>query len=98
MNCLTTPYVVEIVGDKKFSNANGIVNLFRGLGCIIGPYIAGFLSERTGTAFYSFMFAGFSYTIAFALSLSVSILLLVRRIRKSRKDKQDNREISQVED
>jgi hypothetical protein len=41
MNCLATPYLVEIVGSKKFSNANGILNMFRGIGCMFGPYIAG---------------------------------------------------------
>lgn len=41
MNCLATPYLVEIVGSKKFSNANGILNMFRGFGCIFGPFLAG---------------------------------------------------------
>ena len=36
MNSLTTMYLVDIVGLKKFGNATGIVNLFRGFGCFIG--------------------------------------------------------------
>lgn len=92
MNCLATPYLVEIAGPKKFSNANGILNMFRGFGCIFGPYIAGnfvnlnslfffqilnsdfkgYLSEKTGTVFYSFLFAGISYTVAFAFSSAVT--------------------------
>jgi hypothetical protein len=41
MNSLTTLYLIELVGKDKFVNATGIVNLFRGLGCFIGPFIAG---------------------------------------------------------
>lgn len=41
MNCLSTPYLIEAVGSSKFANANGILNLFRGLGCFFGPYLAG---------------------------------------------------------
>ena len=40
-NCLATIYVLDAVGSSKFGNANGILNLFRGVGCIFGPYIAG---------------------------------------------------------
>ena len=41
MNCLTTMYLCEIIGLKRFPNANGIVNLFRGFGCFLGPWLAG---------------------------------------------------------
>jgi hypothetical protein len=41
MNCLTTPYLKDIVGMEKFSNAMGIVSLFRGFGCFLGPFLGG---------------------------------------------------------
>lgn len=41
INSLTTPYLVDIVGSEAFANANGILNMFRGLSCIFGPFIAG---------------------------------------------------------
>ena len=41
MNCLMTPYLMEIVGAEKFSNSVGILNLFRGFGCFIGPVLSG---------------------------------------------------------
>ena len=41
MNCLTTMYLCEIVGLRRFANANGIVNLFRGFGCFLGPWLSG---------------------------------------------------------
>ena len=36
-----TPYLLDIVGKRKFGNAMGILNLFRGVGCFIGPILAG---------------------------------------------------------
>jgi hypothetical protein len=45
MNSLTTMYLVDIVGLKKFSNATGIVNLFRGFGCFIGKILI-FFKEK----------------------------------------------------
>lgn len=41
MNSLTTMYLCELVGLKKFSNATGIINLFRGFGCFLGPFLGG---------------------------------------------------------
>jgi MFS family permease len=83
MSSLSTPYIVEMVGSERFSNANGIINLVRGVGCIVGPFIAGYLSEATGSVFYSFKFAGSCYLVAFALSLTISIMNLCDRRRKT---------------
>jgi hypothetical protein len=41
MNSLTSVYLVELVGLEKLTNSTGIISLFRGLGCVIGPYIGG---------------------------------------------------------
>jgi hypothetical protein len=41
MNCLTTMYLCDLVGLSRFSNATGIINLFRGFGCFLGPFLAG---------------------------------------------------------
>ena len=41
MNCLTTMYLCDLVGLARFSNATGIINLFRGFGCFLGPFLAG---------------------------------------------------------
>ena len=41
MNSLTTAYLLDIVPLDRFGNATGIINLFRGFGCFIGPYIGG---------------------------------------------------------
>ena len=41
MNCLTSVYLVDLVGLDKLTNSTGIISLFRGLGCVIGPYAGG---------------------------------------------------------
>ena len=41
MNSLTTAYLVDLVGVEKFGNATGIINLFRGIGCSMGPVLGG---------------------------------------------------------
>ena len=41
LNCLTTNYVVEIVGSKSFANAFGILSMARGIGSMMGPYLTG---------------------------------------------------------
>ena len=41
MNSLTTMYLCDLVGLAKFSNATGIINLFRGFGCFLGPFLGG---------------------------------------------------------
>ncbi|CAF0986232.1 unnamed protein product [Brachionus calyciflorus] len=84
IHCLSTPYLVDIVGSAKFRNANGILNTFRGMGAILGPFIAGLLSEKYGSMFYSFIFAGAVFTLAMVLSLTASILFSLK-IKKSKK-------------
>ncbi len=41
MNCLTSVYLVDLVGLDKLTNATGIISLFRGLGCMLGPFLGG---------------------------------------------------------
>jgi len=41
MNSLTTAYLLDIVPIDKFASATGIINLFRGFGCVLGQYFGG---------------------------------------------------------
>jgi len=71
MNSLTTMYLVEIVGMKKFSNATGIINLFRGFGCFLGPFIGGLIADKYDmiTAFY---YSGLCFSVGLVLTALVS--------------------------
>lgn len=68
---LCTPYLCDIVGLEKFGNAMGIVNLFRGVGCFIGPYIGGLIADKYSMV-KSFYFCGGCYFVGFIFSAAVS--------------------------
>lgn len=72
MNSLTTMYLVDIVGLKKFSNATGIVNLFRGFGCFIGPAAGGWVADNLGGPVKAFYYSAGCFTVGLALALVVS--------------------------
>lgn len=78
MNSLTTMYLVEIVGMGKFSNATGIVNLFRGFGCFIGPFLGGIIVEKFSkvTAFY---YSGICLLIGLVMCVIVSFIMYFRK-------------------
>jgi len=71
MNSLTTMYLVDIVGLKKFSNATGIVNLFRGFGCFIGPFLGGIVADNFGEV-KAFYYSAGCFTVGLVLAIIVS--------------------------
>jgi MFS family permease len=73
MNSLTTMYLCDLVGLKRFGNATGIINLFRGFGCFLGPFLAGLVSERfDDLAVFYFSSLFFAIGLAFAFLVSFS--------------------------
>jgi uncharacterized membrane protein len=78
MNCLTTMYLLEIVEMKEFANANGIVNLFRGFGCLFGPFLAGLITDLTDYKSSAFIYSSFCFLMGLSLTTlcSFSKLLL----------------------
>lgn len=77
INSLTTMYLVELVGLKKFNNATGIVNLFRGFGCFLGAPIGGLISTQTGSILNSFYYSGVCFSVGFVLTALVSFGKLI---------------------
>ena len=43
MNSLTSVYLCEMVGLENLTNSTGIISMFRGLGCFLGPFLAGMI-------------------------------------------------------
>lgn len=76
MNSLTTMYLCELVGLKRFSNATGIINLFRGFGCFIGPFASGYLGDQFGIT-KCFVFSSVCFLIGFSLTLVVSFKSII---------------------
>ena len=59
MNCLANSTINEIVVCAKFNNALGIVNLFRGIACFIGPWTGcGIKLAASGDHLAAFYFSG----------------------------------------
>lgn len=51
----------------------GIISLFRGFGCFMGPFVGGFISEKYGSSLAAFYCSAVCFTLGFAFSLLVSI-------------------------
>ncbi|CAF0910909.1 unnamed protein product [Brachionus calyciflorus] len=72
MNSLTTMYLCDLVGLKKFSNATGIINLFRGFGCFLGPFVAGIVSNYLGKVKCISIYSAGCFIVGLVLSCLVS--------------------------
>lgn len=96
MNSLTTMYLVDLVGMKKFSNATGIINLFRGFGCFLGPFLGGAIATKFGEV-NSFFFSGICFIVGLVLTLVVSFLSYFKKCCNKSKNT-DNAEKVDVED
>ncbi len=98
MNCLANPYINEVVGRAKFSNALGIVNLFRGIACFIGPYVGGKIQAAAGgnhvAAFY---FSASCFALGALMSLVVSLISVCKSGQK-KKAKPTEAEMAQLND
>lgn len=46
LTSLSSAYLMDLVGNEKFSNATGIINFSRGLGCFIGPFTSGISQNK----------------------------------------------------
>jgi MFS family permease len=70
--------LLKIVGsdEKKFGNAYGILNVFLGIGSWVGPYIAGFISDKSN------MFITFCVTAAFLATAGVVSLISFTLLHK----------------
>jgi hypothetical protein len=83
INSLATPCLLKIVGsdEKKFGNAYGILNLCLGIGSWVGPYIAGFISDKSNM-FITFCVTSTFLAIAGIVS-STSFIFLRRKHQKN---------------
>lgn len=79
--CLTSIILVELLGLDKLTNAFGLLSLFRGGSCMLGPPIAGSIYDLTGSYDLPFFFAGVLLMISAAVSFMVP--LVARRSAKS---------------
>ncbi|XP_046632486.1 uncharacterized protein LOC124312074 isoform X1 [Daphnia pulicaria] len=77
---LVSAILVELISLERFVNAYGLLLLFQGVANLIGPPLAGWISDLTGSYDLSFYIAG----IFIVLSGAILVLLPVSQHIKSR--------------
>jgi len=82
MNVLATPYLIEAVGIEQYGKAMGILNLFRGIGCFIGPVLGGLVSKNFGGSLAAFWYAGGAFAIGTVFSGIVGFGAMCKLFKK----------------
>lgn len=75
MNMLPNAYISEVVGRVKFDNAFGIINLFRGIACGLGPYLGGVLADKLNMYHAAFYFSAFCFSLGCLMSLCAGLVI-----------------------
>ena len=65
--------VGDLVGAQNTVKAFGLITFIFGMGQISGPYLAGFIAERTGDFSVSFLMAAFMTFLAVIISSRLKI-------------------------
>ncbi|XP_063444117.1 monocarboxylate transporter 12-like [Mytilus trossulus] len=90
-NVLTPVMLVDLLGVGKLASSCGLALLFQGLGFLVGPPIAGFVTDMVGDYQSGFYFAGVAMVIsAIVVNLSTFCTLFTTQ-------KKDNYEIDRHE-
>ncbi|XP_078264518.1 monocarboxylate transporter 13-like isoform X2 [Rhinoraja longicauda] len=61
---LVVTLITDVVGAERLSSALGLIMLFRGVGCLLGPPLAGLLVDWTGVYSTAFFLAGGGMLVA----------------------------------
>ncbi|KOX77338.1 Monocarboxylate transporter 9 [Melipona quadrifasciata] len=87
---LTSIILVELITLERFTNAYGLLLLVQGVANLMGPPLAGWLYDITGTYDLSFYLAGFFIALSGVLLLAMPLISLYRKcLNGSRKEETD---------
>ncbi|XP_043585209.1 uncharacterized protein LOC122568944 [Bombus pyrosoma] len=87
---LTSIILVELITLERFTNAYGLLLLVQGVANLMGPPLAGWLYDITGTYDLSFYLAGFFIALSGVLLLAMPLISLYRKcLHGSRKEETD---------
>lgn len=78
---LTSIILVELITLERFTNAYGLLLLVQGIANLMGPPLAGWLYDITGTYDLSFYLAGLFIALSGALLLVMPLIGLYRKCR-----------------
>lgn len=77
--CLTSVILVDLLGLGKLTNAFGLLMLFRGVSCMVGPPLAGVVYDAANDYSVSFVLAGVFLSLAGAISGCIPLVIMGRR-------------------
>ncbi|CAC5360893.1 Phenylalanine ammonia-lyase 3,Phenylalanine ammonia-lyase class 1,Phenylalanine ammonia-lyase 2,Phenylalanine ammonia-lyase G2B,Phenylalanine ammonia-lyase,Phenylalanine ammonia-lyase G4,Phenylalanine/tyrosine ammonia-lyase,Phenylalanine ammonia-lyase class 2,Phenylalanine ammonia-lyase 4,Phenylalanine ammonia-lyase 1,Phenylalanine aminomutase (L-beta-phenylalanine forming),Phenylalanine ammonia-lyase class 3,Phenylalanine ammonia-lyase G1 [Mytilus coruscus] len=80
-NVLPPVILVDLLGVENLASSCGIALLFQGLGFLVGPPMAVFLTDKFGDYQSGFYFAGVSMVIS---SIVVSLSIICERLNRSK--------------
>uniref|UniRef100_A0A182SZM2 Major facilitator superfamily (MFS) profile domain-containing protein n=1 Tax=Anopheles maculatus TaxID=74869 RepID=A0A182SZM2_9DIPT len=82
---LTSIILVELITLERFTNAYGLLLLVQGVANLVGPPLAGWISDLTESYDLAFYLAGFFIVISGALLLVLPTISKVRKILDKRR-------------
>ncbi|GIX85193.1 monocarboxylate transporter 9 [Caerostris extrusa] len=88
--CLTSIILVEMLGLDKLTNAFGLLSLFRGGSCMLGPPIAGSIYDMTGSYDLPFFIAGVLLIVSAIVSFMVPLAI---RLSENNNQANNNSEV-----
>ena len=93
---LTSIILVELITLERFTNAYGLLLLVQGVANLMGPPLAGWLYDITGTYDLSFYLAGFFIALSGALLLAMPLVSLCRRCVSGSRTEETDKDFSSV--
>ncbi|OQR70279.1 monocarboxylate transporter 14-like, partial [Tropilaelaps mercedesae] len=87
---LTSVILVDLLGLEKLNNAFGLVLLFEGVACLIGPPLTGSFFDWTGSYDWGFVFSGV------VIALGGVMLCLIPCVRSKRLTSSTEKEASTI--
>ncbi|XP_076386122.1 monocarboxylate transporter 9 [Megachile rotundata] len=94
---LTSIILVELITLERFTNAYGLLLLVQGVANLMGPPLAGWLYDITGTYDLSFYLAGFFIALSGVLLLAMPLISLYRKCLNGSKKEETDKDFSGIQ-
>lgn len=89
---LTSIILVELISLERFTNAYGLLLLVQGIANLIGPPLAGWITDLTGNYILSFYLSGAFIAVSGVMMMLLPVRGRIRKYRKFRRRGQSNGE------